>query len=50
MFMLESNFEDDGINGDMLMPMIRTKELSFLLELVAMRIAQLEDDALLSIV
>ena len=48
--MSKSNFKDNRMNGDILMPMTRTQESLFLLDLVAMRNAQLNDDALLLIV
>ena len=48
--MCKSNFEDNGMNGDMLMSMTRKDKLSFLLDLVVMQNAQLNDESLLAIV
>ena len=50
LFMSKSNFEDDGLNGDLLMPMTRTEETSFPLDMISMRNAQLNDDNLQSMV
>lgn len=50
MFISESNYEDNGMNRERLIPMTRKQELSFPLDLVAMHNAQLNDEPRLVIV
>ena len=46
-FMSEPNFEDNGKNKDILMPMTNTKEeSSFLLDLVTIENTQLHDETM----
>ena len=49
--MSESNFEEDGFDSDVLMTLLDTKQdSSYALDLQSIRIAQLNDDNLMSMV
>ena len=47
MFLLESEFEDDGLDDDAVMTMKEMDESSYPLDLKSMRLAQLEDEDLI---
>ena len=50
MFLLESEFEDDGLDDDAVMTMKEVDKSSYPLDLKSMRTAQLEDENLIRIV
>ena len=50
MFLLESEFEEDGFNDDVVMTMVEVEDPSYSLDLKSMQEAQLNDEVLIKIV